>query len=201
MNKYLVSPFARHTYHISYDFKHKAIWFRVYKTGTRTIDHRLKNDSSGFEYIYSSEVGYLPSRYKDYFKFSFVRNPLTRFESCWKDKVLRQNYFNFNDKEWNKMKDLDYFIEWVKTLNISKCDEHLRSQSSLIDLENIDFVGKFENFEEDFRIVADKIRLGEYETNQLNSTTSSASKLTEENVKTLKQIYQVDFKNFYPHLL
>src|SRR5690606_774943 len=109
-NKYLVKPFSKNRYYLSYDFKHKALWFRVYKVGTRTIDHQLKTGGDKRDYIYSSAVSYLPSMYKDYFKFAFVRNPIDRFLSGWKDKVINKNYFKFDTNQHEKMKDINNYI-------------------------------------------------------------------------------------------
>lgn len=199
-NKYLVSPFSTDKYFISYDYAHKALWFRVYKAATRSIDHHLKSGSVKGEYIYSSEVAYRPAMFRDYFKFAFVRNPETRFVSGWKDKVLNQNYFGFDSDEHERMKNLDYFIQWVKTLDIRHCDEHLREQCSLIDLNHIDFLGRFESFDRDFEYVAQQIGLKEYQPVHLNKTKKDSSiVLSDEQKNAIFNIYKKDFEILYPH--
>ena len=146
-NKYIVSQFSEKKYFLSYNFKYKALWFRTYKVASRTINEHMKESSPG-DYIYSSEVGYIPRIYKNFFKFAFVRHPVDKFISAWKDKVLNQNYFQFDTDIYEKMKNLDHFIDWVETLNINNCDEHLRAQNAIIDLENVNFIGYFENFDD-----------------------------------------------------
>lgn len=199
LNKYLIKPFSKNRYFLSYDYAHKALWFRVYKAATRSIDHHLKSESAEGQYIYSSEVGYCPSMFKNYFKFAFVRNPETRFISGWKDKVLNQNYFHFGPEEHEEMKHLDAFIQWVKTLDVRTCDEHLRAQYALIDLNHIDFLGRFESFNRDFEYVAGKIGLKTYKPVHLNQTQKdSGIEISEAQKRALFEIYRKDFEFFYP---
>ena len=194
-NKYIISPFAKRKYYISISFKHKALWYRVAKVGTRTIKMHLEENNKNV--IYSSEGGYLPSLYKNYFKFAFVREPIDRFISCWKDKVLERNYFNFPTEEYEKMKDLDTFISWVEKLDISTCDEHLREQSDLIDLDNVDFIGKFENFNQDLIHVLKKLNIPVDEVYHQNRTQARKVEVSESQKQRIQNIYRNDYKNFY----
>ena len=197
-NKYIISPFSKRKYHLSYDIRHKALWFRVYKAATRTIDHHLKKDSKSGEYIYSSEVGYKAGMYKKYFKFTFVRNPISRFLSAWKNKVLETNSFNFSEEEHEQMKNLDHFIDWVKKIDIKTCDEHLREQCSLIDLNNVDFIGRFENFEEDFEYVTRKIGISYQNKVHVNKSNELEFSISNKNKTDIAHIYSKDIRLFYP---
>ncbi len=195
-NKYVLSATGKKKYFISISFKHKALWYRVAKVGTRSIKQHLEEDADG-NVIYSSEAPYNPSLYKGYFKFAFVREPLDRFVSAWKDKVLERNYFKFSAEEHERMKDLDQFITWVETLDISTCDEHLREQTALIDLEQVDYIGKFENFNQDLIYVLDKLNIPNDVVYHENRTKKKTVILTEEQTNKLKNIYKNDYKNFY----
>ncbi|MEX2596943.1 MAG: sulfotransferase family 2 domain-containing protein [Salibacteraceae bacterium] len=199
-NKYLFSHISSRKYYLSYCFEHKALWFRVYKVATRTINQRLINSSSG-NYVYSSPVGYLPWRYEDYFKFAFVRNPLDRFVSGWKDKVLNQNYYQFSIEEHELMKNIETFIEWVSKFDLEQSDEHLRAQYSLIDLNNLDFLGRFENFENDFKIVSDRLGLRPYSKEKLNQSGRGQISLTNEQKHKIARLYEKDIRIFYPELI
>lgn len=198
INKYLVKPFSKNRYFISYDFKHKALWFRNYKVASRTIDHHLRQDAGYWDYIYSSAVDYLPWRYKDYFKFGFVRHPVQRFVSGWKDKVLNQNYFKFSPDEHERMKELSNFVEWVSHFDLYRCDEHLRLQTSLLDLDNLDFLGRFETFNEDFYQVTDRLNIEFDEHMRLNVTNSQSTIISEKDRSAIIELYQDDMINFYP---
>lgn len=199
INKYLVSPISKRKYFISYDFTHKALWFRVYKAATRTIDYHFNKACYKREYVYSSAIGYIPSMYKDYFKFAFVRNPITRFISAWKDKVLKENYFHFNKEEYEQMKNLDTFIEWVKTQDIMNCDEHIRAQNALIDLNNVDFIGRFESFESDFHFITEYIGIKFDNNLHLNPTHAYDDiDIPESSLRSIAMIYEKDIRIFYP---
>lgn len=197
-NKYFLSFFKRSKYFLSYDYNHKALWYRTYKVASRTIDKKLKEDGEKEQYIYGSNMAYSPRMFKKYFKFAFVRHPEDRFISVWKDKILRQNYFAFHEEEWEKMKELDNFISWTETLNIDKCDEHLRSQNALIDLNHVNFVGRFENLTRDFDYLASKISLSSTELEHLNKTPEKELELTIEQKRRIFNIYRKDFEIFYP---
>ena len=157
INKYIISPFIGRKYYLSYNYKYNALWFRTYKVASRTIDQHFRENTSENQYIYSSRVGYVPAMFKNYFKFAFVRDPLEKFLSAWKQKVIMTNSFRFSEQEHQNMKKLEHFVDWVETLDINNCDEHLQSQQSMVDLDNIDFIGRFENFEQDFKFVANKL--------------------------------------------
>lgn len=201
VNKYLISPFSGRRYFISYDFRHKALWFRNYKVATRSIDHHLKSNCKPGEYIYSSAVGYNPAMYKNYFKFAFVRNPVGRFVSAWKDKVLKQNYFKFPAEQHQDMKNIGNFIGWVEQRNLEICDEHLRAQYALIDLNNVDFLGRFEKFEEDFSHVAKTLEFKSQPDIKLNTTQEIKTDISNANHEDILKLYEKDVRLFYPELI
>lgn len=128
----------------------KFIWFRVAKVGTRTILNKFTESNIILDAEHPYNCRYPTTHYCSYFKFAFVRNPWDRLVSCWKDKVLKNNSYHFSEDERLKMKDFRYFVDYVSKLNIKKCDIHIRLQSELIDLNNIDYLGRFENFDSDF---------------------------------------------------
>jgi hypothetical protein len=196
-NKYVLSLFGR-KYYMSYDYRHKALWFRTYKVASRTIDNKLKSNNE--KYIYGSLMSYSPWMFRDYFKFAFVRNPESRFISAWKDKVLKQNYFRFSSSEHAKMKDLNYFISWVEKLDIDNCDEHIRSQNSLIDLNNIDFLGRFENFTDDYKFVLEKLKIiTNTDVEHKNKGIKIDFELSTTQRLRIYNIYKMDFQLFYPN--
>ncbi|MEX0812846.1 MAG: sulfotransferase family 2 domain-containing protein [Chitinophagales bacterium] len=200
INKYLVDPITKNKYYITYNYKYKTMWFQNYKVASRTIKKHFNKYTPNNKDIFSSGIDYIPAMCKDYFKFAFIREPSERFISAWKDKVLQKNYFNFNVKEREKYQNLTDFISWVEKQDIDRCDKHIRSQNSLIDLNEIDFLGRFENFNNDFCYLCETIGLPISQPEKLNQSKKANINFTPSELKRIKNIYSKDYRFFYPHL-
>lgn len=146
-----------HPYNITISHKHRFIWFRVAKVGTRTIFDVLKNAGVHLDAEHAMDCRYPVTVFSRYFKFAFVRNPWDRLVSCWRNKVVDTNYFKFEDTTLERYQDFEHFVEYIETQDMDNCDIHMRLQSRLVDLNNIDFLGRFENFEKDLRYVLKEI--------------------------------------------
>lgn len=199
LNKYLVSPFSADKHFLSYNYQYQFLWFRVAKVASRTMNNYFIEHTEKGKYIYSSETGYLPAMFKDYFKFAFVRNPVDRFISCWKNKVFEQNTFHFDPKTREEMKELKNFIAWAEKLDLDHYDEHLRRQSSLIDMKHIDFVGKIEQFDQDFSHVIQQVGMP---VNLVESKNQSKVEIKQEFdpvlIDRIEAMYEKDMLAFYP---
>ena len=55
------------------------------------------------------------------------------------------------------MKRFENFVNYVSNLDMENCDIHLRLQCRLIDLDHIDYIGRFETFSDDFRSICQKL--------------------------------------------
>ena len=66
--------------------KQKALWYRVPKAGTRSINHHFNNHVDG--YYYCSKDVLLNPFYQDWFKFVIIRNPLERARSVRRQKIF-----------------------------------------------------------------------------------------------------------------
>ncbi|MEL7356075.1 MAG: sulfotransferase family protein [Cyanobacteria bacterium J06560_6] len=103
---------------------------------------------------------------KGYFKFGFVRNPWDRLVSCYSDKIVNDE--NFSNDRYDKgiprafhrykvfkanMPFRD-FLEAVVDIPDDDADRHWRSQYTFLSDQNRnlvpDYIGRFENLEEDF---------------------------------------------------
>lgn len=147
-------------YNITLCHAHKFVWFRVAKVATRTILDVYKQANINLDAEHPHSCHYPVNLYKEYFKFAFVRNPWDRLVSCWLDKVVAHNLFEFSTDTLLKMQKFENFIDFVAHQNIDTCNEHIRLQSQLIDLNNIDYIGRFENFEEHLAEVMQCIGIG-----------------------------------------
>ena len=201
LNKYLVTPVATNTYLLCYNYEYNLLWFRVAKSARSTINKHLKEVTPKDKYIFGSEVGYIPSTFSNFTKFAFVRNPVNRFLSAWRNKVIDQNYFHFSKKKHAKMKSLENFIAWTREQDINNCDPHIRHQQSLIDISNLDFLGRVENFNDDFKELAKMVNMPIKKIHRKNQSNSKKmDQIPMKLVDEIKFIYEMDIQIFYPHI-
>jgi hypothetical protein len=85
---------------------------------------------------------------------------------------------------------------------VTKCDKHLQAQTSIIDIPNINFINRFENFNEDFAKVAKKLGTPYEKEVKLNVNRSKKKvELTDDQRRRLHALYRKDYEVFYPELL
>jgi hypothetical protein len=105
--------------------------------------------------------------YRHYFKFAFVRNPWDRLFSCYSQKLApggqglgRERYAGQRLRVGMSFSD---FVEAVCQIPDEEADPHFRSQYLTVCGNRrrgrilANFVGRFENLEEEFAFVVDKI--------------------------------------------
>ena len=170
-------------YNLTISKEKRFVWFRVAKICTGTIFNHMKEKGVTLDLAHPYNIHYPLKLYRDYFKFAFVRNPWDRLVSCWGSKVVDRNFFKLSDEEYEKMQTFESFVEYVSGLDIEKCDPHLRLQSRLIDLDHIDYLGRFETFDDDYPFICRKLGIS---TDGLEHRNKSSRE---------------DFRNYYDHKL
>jgi len=110
--------------------------------GPSSLSHLKASEYSSLEYIDKK-------KFKDYFKFSFVRNPYARLVSTYKYRGY-ESYFSFKD----------YVFKHMPEEGSAKEAMHIIPQYKFIydEFSNkrlVDYVGRFENIKEDFTSVID----------------------------------------------
>jgi len=166
--------------------KNKAIYFFIPKVACTSIkkviadslDYKIKNINDPqsihlihFPYEKRNEI----KKGDDFFKFAFVRNPWGRILSSYKQKISDNSNVNnreFKDgvfKPWKQMYGAKFwagmsfkeFVNEVFLISDEFAESHFRSQHTfLTDSKGEllpDFIGKFENLQEDFNIVCKEI--------------------------------------------
>lgn len=149
--------------------KHKAIFVHVPKTAGSSM--RMYFGKRGFgpvEYhapdgsndditgVYVNGTAWRIKRnllnvWDDYFKFAFVRNPWDRMVSCWKNRAGRYTEFESFLKDYPYPKH-NHNLIWHTIPQIDHInDEHQNNM--------MNFVGRFENLNEDLEKICQRINL------------------------------------------
>ncbi len=157
--------------------KHKFIFVRVAKTASTSIIKlipELQRCCSNWKYdcnhipVWHLKENLDKNIIDTYFKFAFVRNPFERMVSVVK-------YAN----RWHRNRGTNMhfeFKEFVSSFNNKSNPTHLENvQSSKYGSQydftrGCDFIGKFENLQEDFNIICDKIGIPRQQLSHKNAT-------------------------------
>ena len=157
-------------YRITASNQQKYVWFRNPKCGSRSILNFLKEHTNISVDSYSVSF---EEDWQNYFKFVITRNPWDRLLSAWKNKVKEQwdekyacPHFRIEYFKFFYDKDFSFF---VKNVNLTG-NPHVNAQSTFFDYDNINFIGKFENLQEDFDIICDKIAIPQQKLPHKNKT-------------------------------
>ena len=152
--------------------KHKFIFFGIPKVASRSFfNFFIQNHAKDFDIEwYEKRNAFFDAveKYPDYYKFSFVRNPWSRIVSCYQSKIedniigKRARILSFYNRLKGGMPFND-FVSWLQTDEgqDSIADRHWISQHLFLHDKNgkalCDFVGKYENLDQDWKIISEKI--------------------------------------------
>ena len=171
---------------VHYSDKHKLMYYSVPKVACTTIKTFLaksenietkhlgvhhKNPQIKRLTMSESDV----EQYKNYYRFSFVRNPWGRLFSCYKNKIYDPPRFfsksNPYHNEKGEFKDFirrygnlsfrhmqfEDFVDFVVAIPDHLCDPHFLPQHYFLEMDKLNFIGRFENFKADIHKVLRKI--------------------------------------------
>jgi hypothetical protein len=190
------------TYNLTISHTHRFLWYRNAKVGTRTFFTYLKEHDVRAEMLHASRTPYPTEVFRDYYKFGFVRHPLDRFISAWQDKVHDRNSLKFDEPTLEKMKTIENFAAWVADhdlRDLGSTDRHVVLQTRLIDLTEVDFVGRMDTFGEDLATVCRTIGIPVDPPARRNKSTAQG--VTRENAspelrRKVEEMYRLDYQVF-----
>lgn len=185
----------------------QCIFVHIPKCAGSSINQQLKLESLGFS-------GHAPasyhSEYKDYFSFTFVRNPYDRVASAYKYfQKLKQGHRWYkrnsiisdaaNEMSFNEfVKHIPDFIKLMKREEGSfESGIHFKPYDYFLD-SNIDFLGKFENIQRDYGFILAKLKLPSANLRKVNSTNNLNYRqlYIEDSKSIVYNIYQEDIKKY-----
>jgi len=187
---------------------HKCIFIHIPKCGGDSINTALnlsascdkvlkKNPQNGHGDIFYHEQLF----YKNFFSFSFVRNPYDRVCSLYhyfKDpKCLK---WNCNKRTYGAFCNIKSFKDFVFRIDDFNYDQHFKSQHRFIEHPrlSIDFLGRFENLKEDFATACNKAGIPPISLPHTNQTKHSHYRdyYDDESYKIVTKKYEEDIKRF-----
>lgn len=160
--------------------QHQALFIHIPKSAGRSIVRGLF-DVKSVEHAPADWYQRLDSdRFERYFKFTFVRNPWDRAVSAYTYLKNGGSVASSEDALWAKFVDSfssfdDFVKNWMSEENIMRnalfTPQHLFVQD-IFGCNCLDFVGRFENLEEDFAAIAARLKI-ERELPHLNQSRSA----------------------------
>jgi len=183
----------------------KAIFVHIPKCAGDSVSRTLFGNLSGGHTPFDQYLNiFEPKCIASYFKFAIVRNPWDRLVSDYhylKNGGYRGNdgHRNWFNAELGGFKDFDEFVRgWLNKENIWKLD-HLRPQYHYL-LErrgkvDLDFIGFFENLQEDFRHIRERLGI-DCELQHANKSEHKDYKsyYSEDTKRIVAEVYDSDIK-------
>lgn len=180
-----------------YSFKpfdqNQCIFVHIPKAaGVSICSSLFGNLAGGHTTIQSYQFIFSENEFDRYFKFTFVRNPWDRVFSAY--NFLKKGGMNEQDRKWSAENIAAYgsfedFVKgWLNTSNINKY-VHFVPQYKFLCTPNddkllVDFLGFFENIQDDFEYIKNKLALDD------NLAVLHENKTTSNNK-------QLDYRDFY----
>ena len=184
------------------DNNNKFVFVAIAKTACTSVHRRFDIHEDPIPSIYHMHLRDILEENpdaKDYYKFAFVRNPYDRLLSA---------YYNFRfspeHKDWAyPIYKYDMFRDFVLDIENSGCLDfiHLSSQFDFLrvgDSIGADFVGRYENLNEDFAKVETHLGLSHVELPVVRTSRHPHYTLMydDEMKKKVQEIYEKDFEEF-----
>ena len=163
--------------------EYEFIFMHIMKTGGSSIEKLFNYE--GIKHQRPIELINIlgQTTWDSYFKFTFVRNP-------W-DRTISE-YF-YRRKKGSVTTD---FKSWLKSM--SRGSWAIGLQSNWLQDKNFDFIGRFENLQEDFEFVCQQINYPKVELPHMNSTSHEHYSMyyDEETKEIVREWHQRDIEKF-----
>lgn len=161
--RYRIMEFRGRSVYSGYPDERKCIFIHIPKTAGTSVTRALFGSESRhvpWNQYYETNC----RKFSRYFKFTFVRNPWDRLLSAY--TFLKRGGMDPADAAWAKLHlseftTFEQFVhEWVNEENIRSWVHFVPQHHWVCDMSfrcTMDFVGRMENIDRDFRFISDKL--------------------------------------------
>lgn len=185
----------------------KCIFIHIPKCAGISIEESILDGQKPGHHKLTDYMYYNPCKFYKYFVFTFVRNPITRFESAF--TFLKSGGRNPVDKQWAEehlvgFETVDELVNRMRANTRLRTDvetwQHFRPQVSYLLDENgnlpIDYIGRLETIQRDFEEICSRIGIKRQLPHKNKSTKSESEVLSNKNnISFLREeLYNQDFK-------
>lgn len=188
-----------------YPNRYRCVFIHIPKAAGTSVAQTLFGEGSR-HLRYTEYEKANPRKFREYFKFSFVRNPWERLYSAY--SFLKKGGMNEMDKVWASeylagFNDFDSFVKgWVTPANIRSW-VHFYPQHYFIcdDALNLkmDFVGRFETLQNDFAYVQQRLNMPATPLPHINPSAGQESYVdfySDESREIVASVYNDDIRLF-----
>lgn len=153
-----IRKWGRYPRNFVFDKKKEVIYLNNPKVACSSIKRSMVGEQPNIHWLPDHSTEELSSEMKQYYKFTFVRNPYKRLVSCFEDKCIQHP----DDPCWNsyflsrllRVRDFGRFIRIIYLLPDSIAEPHFSGQYRLVydkqDRCLVDFIGKVENIKDQY---------------------------------------------------
>ena len=174
----------------------KPIFIHIPKAGGSSIQNIVRKYNRELPKCLHKDVKYYPKKRRDAcFVFSFTRNPYDRLLSAY--MYLTRGYGNKGDQNFGKTIASDFkgFVKNQLSDNITWL--HFKPMIFWLN-DDIDFIGKIENYEKDFKYICDQIGIRQQQLPHKNKSDHKhyAEYYDDETREIVTEIYRDDIEYF-----
>lgn len=189
-----------------YMCKHNCIFIHIPKAAGTSVLHALSGSTDHVQRDHCSAFNFKSAdkkRFERSFKFAFVRHPVDRLLSVHRYLLSGGNGTNNKrlsaliNSEYNQFDD--FVLKYLDSMRLHT-EVLFRPQFSFLCNEYyevmVDFVGKYERIDEDFKVVADKLDLSTTLPKSNVSKLSNGSDVSDNVREKIFDLYSKDFELF-----
>jgi len=172
----------------------KCVFIHIPKTGGTSI-RNIRNIRNSNTKVIAREVT-IPSEWDEYFKFAFVRNPYDRAISAWHafGGLKNRPFLGFLEIATNDM--IPYKNAKILEENIRY---HTISQLHPANfLKHANFIGRFENYQDDFNKICYQLKIPHIHLLHLNKTDHKhySEYYDDQTLEIVRNYYENELKEF-----